>query len=94
MQKAVNNLWPFTNELFTSTTYESQAEKENLAPSLEKLKELWIKKIGEIFKIATINLPGKSVIHTGGKEGKHGVELKEILKDLQYLQRTYPGCEW
>jgi len=94
MQQAINNLWPFAQELFTPAAFETEAEKEKIAPDLEKLKEAWLKKIKEVLKIATINLPGKTVIHSSGKEGKHGIELKEILKDLQYMQRTYPGCEW
>ena len=31
-------------------------------------------------------------MQTGGKEGKHTEHLGYILTELQYLQRTYPGC--
>jgi ring-1,2-phenylacetyl-CoA epoxidase subunit PaaC len=30
----------------------------------------------------------------GGKTGVHSEELGYILTDLQYMQRTYPGCDW
>jgi Uncharacterized conserved protein len=51
-----------------------------------------------IFDEASLILPsmggGAASMKTGGKEGKHSENLENILKDLQYLQRTYPGCEW
>jgi ring-1,2-phenylacetyl-CoA epoxidase subunit PaaC len=30
----------------------------------------------------------------GGKEGRHSEHFGFILTELQYMQRTYPGCEW
>jgi ring-1,2-phenylacetyl-CoA epoxidase subunit PaaC len=30
----------------------------------------------------------------GGKTGIHSEHLGFLLTDLQYMQRTYPGCEW
>ena len=33
-------------------------------------------------------------MQTGGKAGTHTEHLGYILTELQYMQRTYPCCEW
>jgi ring-1,2-phenylacetyl-CoA epoxidase subunit PaaC len=37
---------------------------------------------------------GATFMQSGGKEGKHTEHLGYILTELQYMQRTYPNCEW
>jgi ring-1,2-phenylacetyl-CoA epoxidase subunit PaaC len=59
-----------------------------------KIKEEWSGKVGEVFTEATLIIPEKIYMQTGGKTGKHTEYLGYILTELQYLQRTYPGCEW
>ena len=51
-------------------------------------------KVRKYFDEATLALPEKTFMQTGGKEGKHTEHLGYILTELQYMQRAYPGCEW
>jgi ring-1,2-phenylacetyl-CoA epoxidase subunit PaaC len=89
MLKAIDELWRYTGELFIPAEYE-------LEPGVDfnKLKETWLNKVKEVFAEATLTVPEKVFMQTGGKEGKHTEHLGYILTELQYLQRTYPGCEW
>ena len=89
--KAVDELWPYTAELFISSDYEEAHRME-----IDSLKEEWMKKVNEIFEEATIPVPSidAQAAKTGGKQGKHSEHLDHILAELQYLQRTYPGSEW
>ena len=89
MLKAIDELWRYTGELFTPSDYEI-----GLGVDFIKLKENWLNKIKEIFAEATLTVPEKVFMQTGGKEGKHSEHLGYILTELQYMQRTYPGCEW
>jgi ring-1,2-phenylacetyl-CoA epoxidase subunit PaaC len=50
--------------------------------------------VNEVLAEATLVLPANDTTHAGGKEGKHTDYLKEILADLQYMQRAYPDSEW
>jgi ring-1,2-phenylacetyl-CoA epoxidase subunit PaaC len=91
--KAIDELWPYTGELFLAASYEKEA---GIDPSL--LYEPWIKKVTEIFDEATL-VPASKAKQTlaaseGGKQGNHTHHLNDILKDLQYLQRAYPNSEW
>ncbi len=86
---AVNNLWRFTGELFIPAAYETE-----LGIELNSIKENWQEKINEIFKNATLPILSNVFFQTGGKTGNHTEQLGFILTELQYMQRTFPGCEW
>ncbi len=86
MLKAIDELWRYTGELFMPADY----EKEDVS----LLKDDWMKKVSEVFEEATLPLPEKAFMQTGGKQGIHTEHLGYILTELQYLQRTYPGAEW
>ena len=94
MEKAIDELWRYTGEMCEATSYELQAASEGLGVDVAKLKKPWLNKVKEVFAEATLSVPEKIFMQTGGKEGKHTEHLGYILTELQYLQRTYPGCEW
>jgi ring-1,2-phenylacetyl-CoA epoxidase subunit PaaC len=87
MMKAVDELWRYTGEMFVPAAYEKEID---VAGS----KETWLNKVKTVFEEATLTMPGRSFMQTGGKEGKHTEHLGYILTELQYMQRTYPGAEW
>lgn len=87
--KALEELWPYTGEMFTAAGYEKEM---NADPGL--LLAPWQEKVNRVLEEATLQVPGKTFMHTGGKNGTHTEHLGYILADLQYMQRAYPGCEW
>ena len=94
MIKAIGELWKFTDELFSATSYELQTASDGSGVDISKLKEPWMNKVKEIFSEATLTIPEKTLMQTGGKEGQHSEHLNNIFIELQYMQRTYPGCDW
>ena len=91
---ALTGLWPFTGELTTVAAYEQALVAEGIAANPASFKLEWLDKINEVLQEATLPLPESGWMQTGGKEGKHTEHLGYILAEMQYLQRTYPGCEW
>jgi ring-1,2-phenylacetyl-CoA epoxidase subunit PaaC len=89
MLKAIDELWRYTGELFVAAGYELEAGFD-----VGSLKDEWMKKITAVFEEATLPVPEKIFMQTGGKTGVHTEQLGFILTELQYLQRTYPGAEW
>ena len=89
MLHAVDTLWRYTGEMFVPSAYEKELEID-----FSLLKEQWEKKVKAVFKEATLPAPPNTFMQMGGKEGKHTEHLGYILAELQYIQRTYPGCEW
>lgn len=89
MLKAIDELWRYTGELFIAADYETAAGFD-----IALLKEDWMKKVSSVFEEATLRVPEKVFMQTGGKTGTHTEHLGYILTELQYLQRTYPNAEW
>lgn len=94
MMNAIEELWKYTEELFTITSYELQAASENVGVDPSSLKTKWEEKVKEIFTESTLPYPENVLQQTGGKEGKHSENLDHILAELQYMQRTYPHSAW
>ncbi|MCX6316420.1 MAG: phenylacetate-CoA oxygenase subunit PaaC [Bacteroidetes bacterium] len=89
MKEAVNELWRYTGELFVPAPYEKE-----LGIDPGSMQADWMKKVSAVFEEATLQVPEKIFMQTGGKTGVHSEHLGYILTELQYVQRTYPGCEW
>ena len=94
IQKAIDELWKYTGEMFEAASYELRVASEGTGVDVAKLKVEWLDKVKEVFSVATLTVPELNFIQSGGKEGKHTDHLGQILTELQYMQRTYPGCEW
>jgi ring-1,2-phenylacetyl-CoA epoxidase subunit PaaC len=94
MLKAIDELWRYTGEFFVAANYELRASSESFGVDVSKLKEPWTNKVKEVFSEATLAVPEKIFMQTGGKEGKHTEHLGYILTALQYMQRAYPNSEW
>ncbi|MEO6406413.1 MAG: 1,2-phenylacetyl-CoA epoxidase subunit PaaC [Ferruginibacter sp.] len=89
MERALQNLWPYTGEFFIPADYEKGLI------DVVALKKNWIEKVYAVLMEATLQKPAESVyMHRGGKEGAHTENLGFMLAEMQYLQRTYPGATW
>ncbi|HEY8387450.1 MAG TPA: 1,2-phenylacetyl-CoA epoxidase subunit PaaC, partial [Parasegetibacter sp.] len=95
MEKAIDELWMFTGEMFEAADYEKEMMNSGIGVNPETIRENWEKKVEEVFAEATLTVPPKKAWHqTGGKNGIHTENLGYILAEMQYLQRVYPGAEW
>ncbi|MEO5782978.1 MAG: 1,2-phenylacetyl-CoA epoxidase subunit PaaC [Ginsengibacter sp.] len=95
IQNALDELWPYTGEMFLASVYETASAKAGIGVDITFFKSDWENKIKEIFKEATLTLSDlQQKENRRGKDGDHTEHLQAILNDMQYLQRTYPGCEW
>ncbi len=89
MRKAIDELWQYTGELFMPATFELESGFD-----VSSLKDDWLNKVAAVFEEATLPIPEKSFMQSGGKTGIHTEHLGFILAEMQYLQRTYPNAEW
>jgi ring-1,2-phenylacetyl-CoA epoxidase subunit PaaC len=94
MVNAIDELWTYTGELFTPSSYEIEAHKAGIAPDVSTLKDDWQHRVVEVFDEARLPLPTGGFSQTGGKLGMHSEYLGYILAEMQFLQRTYPASKW
>ena len=94
MQKAVDELWMYTGELFNADATEKVMAQQGIGIDPSTLKDAWMNTLISVFEEACINIPTGTWMQQGGKEGRHTEHLGYILAEFQFLQRTYPGMEW
>lgn len=94
MLRALEELWPYTGELFEPFAAEQSLRERGISPDLETVRKSWNSKLSEILAEATLPLPEPVYWQQGGKTGQHTEALGYILAEMQYLQRSYPGASW
>jgi ring-1,2-phenylacetyl-CoA epoxidase subunit PaaC len=94
MQKAIDDFWMYTGELFEMDDAEQQLQHENIAIDRSSLKEKWLSDIKAVLNEATLAFPQKTFMQTGSSKGNHTEHLGHILSEMQYLQRAYPDAKW
>ncbi|NML74804.1 phenylacetate-CoA oxygenase subunit PaaC [Rhizobium sp. S-51] len=94
MQKALDDLWPYTAEMFLADSADEAVAAAGIAPLPSALRAAWDRSVGEVLAEATLVVPEGSYQHKGGKRGIHTEHLGYILADMQFLQRAYPNSVW
>ena len=94
MQKALDDLWPYTAEMFLDDSADEAVAAAGIAPLPSTLKAAWDKSVAEVLAEATLVRPEGTYQHKGGKRGVHTEHLGYILADMQFLQRAYPNSVW
>lgn len=94
IKMALEDLWPYTGELFKFADYEIACNTEGIFPDIEGLKADWDDEVRTIFAEANLEFPEEKWMHDGGKRGVHSEHLGFLLAEMQFLQRAYPGQEW
>jgi len=93
-QNALDELWPFTGELFEVDQIERALIETGIAVDPASIKARWSKTLDHVFDEATLTRPRDGYMQSGGRSGRHSEHLGYILTELQFLQRTYPGARW
>ena len=94
IQKALNELWRFTDELFEMNEVDAVLLKENMAVDLAALKPIWKKQVEATLQKANLKLPEVVFMQTGSRNAKHTEHLGYILAEMQYLPRMHPAAKW
>jgi ring-1,2-phenylacetyl-CoA epoxidase subunit PaaC len=95
IQNSLNELWPFTNELFEQDDIDTLLINNGIAFDKESVRSEWTKMVNEILTKATLTIPENIMyFHTGGLKGVHTEHFGFLLAEMQYLPRTYPDAVW
>lgn len=94
IQKAVNDYWAYTGEMFVPAGVETEMIASNIAADVAALKTEWEAQVQAIFAEAKLTVPQDTWMQEGGKDGRHTEHLGYLLAEMQFMQRAYPGMEW
>ncbi|MCK9916117.1 phenylacetate-CoA oxygenase subunit PaaC [Microbacteriaceae bacterium K1510] len=93
-QNALEELWPYTGEMFEVDPIERALIDIGVAVDPASLRAVWGKTVDDVLAEATLSRPRNGYMQSGGRVGRHSEHLGFILADLQFLQRAYPGATW
>jgi ring-1,2-phenylacetyl-CoA epoxidase subunit PaaC len=93
-QTALDELWPYTGELFVTDAADAVLMEARVIPDPASLRETWNDTIGNILSRATLTGPTDGWMQSGGRTGRHTEHLGHLLAEMQHLQRTHPGATW
>jgi ring-1,2-phenylacetyl-CoA epoxidase subunit PaaC len=86
MQAAVDEVWPYTHELFAS---------DGTAPvDPASLRQGWLSTVEPVLAEATLRPPAGAWAPAGGRSGRHTEHLAYLLAEMQVLHRAHPGAVW
>jgi len=93
-QTALDQLWPYSGELFEVDPIEETLVARGIAIDPRNLRSEWDHTIDGCLAQATLDRPPDRWMQTGGRLGRHSEHLGHILATMQFLQRAYPGASW
>lgn len=93
-QAAVDELWPYTGEMFEADQVERALIDAGVAVDPAPLRVTWNNTVEQVLSEATLTRPGDDYMQSGGRAGRHSEHLGHILAELQFVQRAYPGATW
>jgi ring-1,2-phenylacetyl-CoA epoxidase subunit PaaC len=94
MRDALDELWPYSGELFETDEIERTLIAAKMAVDPAELRASFGATLDRILSEATLERPRDGWMQTGGRHGRHSEHLGHVLAELQYLQRAYPGATW
>jgi ring-1,2-phenylacetyl-CoA epoxidase subunit PaaC len=93
-QQALDDLWPYTGEMFETDDIERALIETGVAVDRAGVRPRWERTLVPILAEANLKLPAGDWMQSGGRAGRHSEHLGHILAELQFLQRAYPGGRW
>ncbi len=93
-QRAVDDLWRYTGELFLADDVDREAGASGLGVDPSTLESAWSNTVRDVLERASLTIPETSYMQRGGRSGRHTEHLGHLLSEMQILARSHPGASW
>jgi ring-1,2-phenylacetyl-CoA epoxidase subunit PaaC len=93
-QRALDEMWRFTGELFAPDQVDRALAAIGIAPDLAALEPRWRERVEAVLGQATLSQPAAPPSMLGGRRGRHTEHLGRMLAEMQIVARSFPGATW
>jgi ring-1,2-phenylacetyl-CoA epoxidase subunit PaaC len=93
-QRAVDDLWRYTGELFLADDVDREIAASGLGVDPSTLQPAWRAQVEDVLRRATLTIPQDGYMQRGGRDGRHTEHLGHLLTEMQVLPRSHPGASW
>jgi ring-1,2-phenylacetyl-CoA epoxidase subunit PaaC len=90
-QKAVNQLWRFTAEMFEADAIDREMGSSGIGADVEAIKPKWEAIVMDVLRRANLSVPNDPPAMTGGRRGRHTEYLGHMLATMQSVARAFPS---
>jgi ring-1,2-phenylacetyl-CoA epoxidase subunit PaaC len=91
-QAALDQIWPYVEEIFDST--DTIAALPGIAADPAALRPAWTAYVENVIGAATLTRATPTWRSRGGRTGYHTEHLGHLLPTMQNLHRSHPGATW
>ena len=92
LQTALDESWPYTDQLFAPVADERLLASEGMLPAPADVRRAWVAQVLPHLQGANLHIPGRGQFHPPRTE--HTPYLTELLADMQKVARFDPEAEW
>ena len=93
-QRAVDDLWRYTGELFLPDDVDRAAAASGFGVDPSTLESGWSDTVRDVLGRAGLTIPETPYMQRGGRAGRHTEHLGHLLSEMQILARSHPGASW
>jgi len=93
-QKALDDLWRYTGELFSADDIDREVAASGDGVDPSTLESAWRDQVLPVLNRAGLRVPDAGYMQAGGRGGRHTEHLGHMLSEMQILARSHPGASW
>ena len=93
-QAALHHLMPYTQEFWSTTAFETQAEQQGVGIATALVQSDWNHLLDNALQEAGLQRASSDGFVTTGKLGVHSEHLSYLLDEMQSLARAHPEGVW
>ena len=94
MQAAIDDLWPYTGEMFETDAIDVALAATGIGCDLGALASIWRDRVDAVCAAGALKRPTSEWMQSGGRRGVHTEHFGHLLAEMQSLPRTHPGAQW
>jgi len=95
MQRALDELWTFTAELFEADDSVRRLVEARMTVDPQALSQPWQDQVLATLAEAGLKAPDSAqAMQSGGRRGRHGEALGRMLTEMQSVARAFPSASW
>jgi ring-1,2-phenylacetyl-CoA epoxidase subunit PaaC len=80
--------------LFENSVVDTEMLEKGVGVDLSLIREAWLAQVQAVLTTATLEIPTKYTVFSGGKKGVHTESFGYLLAEMQFLTNKYQDAVW
>jgi ring-1,2-phenylacetyl-CoA epoxidase subunit PaaC len=94
LESALDDTFGLAAGIFEPTRFDATLADDGICRKPAELETAWIQEVHGVLREASIKVRERPAPVYGGRVGRHGPELTQLLEALQRVWKLDPGATW